>query len=148
MGRLTQAILKFGKAETSAALASAVDFGLTIFLAKIVKIWYAQASFFGALAGGIINCYVNYRWVFDKQEQRKPLLILKYFVVWSFSILFNTAFLEVPRQCRCCCGYMVFYRTFGHALCHCKGYCSCNCCYFMELSDATHLCFLQFTLAQ
>ncbi len=91
MGRLTQAILKFGKAETSATLASAVDFGLTIFLVKIVKIWYAQASFFGALAGGIINCYVNYQWVFDKQEQRKPLLILKYFVVWSFSILFNTA---------------------------------------------------------
>ena len=81
----------FGKAESSAILASAADFGLTIFLVRALEVWYAWASFFGALAGGIINCYVNYRWVFDKQEQRKPLLILKYFVVWSFSILFNTA---------------------------------------------------------
>ena len=91
MGRLTKEMLTFGKAETSAIVASTVDFSLSFLLVQAVGTWYAQASFFGALAGGIINCYVNYQWVFDKQEQRKPLLILKYFVVWSFSILFNTA---------------------------------------------------------
>ena len=81
----------FGKAESSAILASAADFGLTIFLVRALEVWYARASFFGALMGGIVNCYVNYRWVFDKQKQRKPFIALKYFVVWSFSILFNTA---------------------------------------------------------
>ena len=81
----------FGKAESSAILASAADFGLTIFLVRALEVWYAQASFFGALAGGIINCYVNYQWVFDKQEQRKPYIVLKYFVVWSISILLNTS---------------------------------------------------------
>lgn len=84
-------MLTFGKAETSAIVASAVDFSLSFFLVQAVGTWYALASFFGALAGGIINCYVNYRWVFDKQEQRKPYLVLKYFVVWSISILLNTS---------------------------------------------------------
>lgn len=80
----------FGKAESSAILASAADFGLTIFLVRALGVWYARASFFGALMGGIVNCYVNYRWVFDKQKQRKPFIALKYLFVWSFSILFNT----------------------------------------------------------
>lgn len=91
MGRLTKEILTFGKAETSAIVASAVDFSLAFILVQAVGTWYALASFFGALAGGIVNCYVNYQWVFDKQEQRKPYLVLKYFVVWSISILLNTS---------------------------------------------------------
>ena len=84
-------MLTFGKAETSAIVASAVDFSLSFLLVQAVGTWYAQASFFGALAGGIINCYVNYRWVFDKQKQRKPYIVFKYFVVWSISILLNTS---------------------------------------------------------
>ena len=84
-------MLTFGKAETSAIVASAVDFSLSFFLVQAVGTWYALASFFGALAGGIINCYVNYRWVFDKQKQRKPYIVFKYFVVWSISILLNTS---------------------------------------------------------
>ena len=91
MGRLTKEMLTFGKAETSAIVASVVDFSLSFILVQAVGTWYALASFFGALAGGIINCYVNYRWVFDKQKQRKPYLVLKYFVVWSISILLNTS---------------------------------------------------------
>ena len=91
MGRLTKEILTFGKAETSAIAASAVDFSLSFLLVQAVGTWYALASFFGALAGGIVNCYVNYQWVFDKQEQRKLYLVLKYFVVWSISILLNTS---------------------------------------------------------
>ena len=91
MGRLTKEMLTFGKAETSAIVASVVDFSLSFLLVQAVGTWYAQASFFGALAGGIINCYVNYQWVFDKQEQRKPYIVLKYFVVWSISILLNTS---------------------------------------------------------
>lgn len=84
-------MLTFGKAETSAIVASAVDFSLSFLLVQAAGTWYALASFFGALAGGIVNCYVNYRWVFDKQKQRKPYLMLKYFVVWSISILLNTS---------------------------------------------------------
>ena len=84
-------MLTFGKAETSAIVASVVDFSLSFLLVQAVGTWYAQASFFGALTGGIINCYVNYQWVFDKQEQRKPYIVLKYFVVWSISILLNTS---------------------------------------------------------
>lgn len=90
MGRITQVLLTFGKAETSAAVASVVDFALTILLVKAVGIWYALASFFGALVGGLINCCVNYRWVFDKQEQGKPFIALKYLLVWGVSILLNT----------------------------------------------------------
>jgi putative flippase GtrA len=90
MGNIRNAIWTFGKAETSAGIASAADFGITILLAQVCGMWYALASFLGALSGGIVNCCINYRWVFHSQSQKKSNVALKYFLVWTVSIALNT----------------------------------------------------------
>lgn len=90
MTGLRHAILTFCKAETSAMVASAADFGLTVLLAEVAGVWYAYATLMGALAGGIINCCVNYRWVFSATGLSKGGVALRYMAVWIASIALNT----------------------------------------------------------
>lgn len=90
MGKVKDAIFTFGKAQCSAWVASAVDFGMTILLGKIIGIWYVSATFLGALSGGVTNCAINYKWVFHAIGQKKKYVAIKYFLVWSVSIALNT----------------------------------------------------------
>ena len=90
MGNIKNVLFTFGKAQCSAWAASAVDFGVTFILGKLFSVWYPAATFVGALSGGIINCIINYRWVFHAIGQKKRYVVVKYFVVWSVSILLNT----------------------------------------------------------
>lgn len=80
----------FCKAQVSAWLASAVDFLVTIVLAKFCGLFYLYATFIGSVAGGITNCVVNYGWVFHAGECRKAWVAVKYLFVWGMSILLNT----------------------------------------------------------
>ena len=82
--------MTFGKAETSASIASVVDFGMAIVMANVFHVWYAFASFLGALSGGIVNCCINYKWVFKSKGLKKKNVAFKYFVVWGISIALNT----------------------------------------------------------
>lgn len=80
----------FIKAQLSAQFASFVDFVVTILLAKLFGLFYLYATFLGSVAGGFVNCAINYRWVFHSAECKKTHVALKYIVVWGGSILFNT----------------------------------------------------------
>ena len=91
MGNLKRALLTFGKAETSACLASVVDFGVTILLAEVVHVWYAYATFVGAVSGGVVNCCINYKWVFCPEGLTKRGVAFRYLVGWGGSICFNTS---------------------------------------------------------
>ena len=51
-------------AQCSALVATCFDFLLTIVLARFAHMWYAYATLLGAIFGGIVNCCINYRWVF------------------------------------------------------------------------------------
>lgn len=90
MGDLRKAILTFTKAQCSAGGASAVDFGMTLFLTELCGIWYAYATFVGAICGGLTNCFINYRWVFHAFDVKKKRIAMRYLFVWSVSILLNT----------------------------------------------------------
>ena len=90
MGKIRNEILTFAKAQLTAQVATIVDFGMTIFLAEACGMWYAYATFLGAVSGGIVNCCLNYRWVFHAQGQKKKYVALRYFLVWTGSILLNT----------------------------------------------------------
>ena len=46
----------------SAQIASAADFATTLFLVNLCGLYYVSATFVGALAGGIVNCCINYKW--------------------------------------------------------------------------------------
>lgn len=90
MGNLRDAILTFSKAQFSSWVASAVDFAVTILLAEIIGVWYAYATFIGAICGGITNCCINYRWVFHAFGMKKKYIAVRYMIVWGGSILLNT----------------------------------------------------------
>lgn len=90
MGKLRREVTIFCEAQLSAILATTIDFGLSFILAELVSIWYVAASFIGAVSGGIVNCVVNYRWVFKAKGIRKNTMAIKYFTVWTGSILLNT----------------------------------------------------------
>lgn len=92
MGDISRQIVTFCKAETSAAVASAVDFAVTLILAELLGVWYGYATFIGALSGGVVNCSVNYRWVFTAQPMGKVQIAMRYLLVWVGSILLNTLF--------------------------------------------------------
>ncbi len=92
MGKLRHEIWTFSKAQFSAQIATIADFSISMVLAELIGIYYVWASFSGALSGGIVNCIMNYRWVFDDtQELKKRAIALKYAIVWTGSILLNTA---------------------------------------------------------
>ena len=71
-------LVTFCKAEASAVVASAADFAVTLILAELLGLWYVCATFIGAVTGGVVNCMVNYRWVFSAQRLGKMRLALRY----------------------------------------------------------------------
>ena len=80
----------FMKAQLSAQIATVVDFLITILLVKLFGIYYLYATFIGSVIGGIVNCVMNYKWVFKAEDCKRLHVAIKYFVVWGGSILINT----------------------------------------------------------
>lgn len=77
-------------AQCSALVATCFDFLLTIVLARFAYMWYAYATLLGAIFGGIVNCCINYRWVFHAFGLKKKYIALRYLIVWMGSIALNT----------------------------------------------------------
>ncbi|MCR6505240.1 GtrA family protein [Bacteroides sp. KH569_7] len=80
----------FFKAQISAQFASFVDFLVTILLVKAFAVFYLYATFTGSVVGGIVNCAVNYGWVFHASNCKKTHVAVKYLFVWGGSIILNT----------------------------------------------------------
>ena len=104
MNNVKEKAIMFGKAQCSAWVASAVDFGITLILTSLVDVWYGYSTFIGAVCGGLTNCGINYRWVFHTFGMKKKYVALRYTFVWVGSIrgcvleLSSTTHIRVPRQ--------------------------------------------------
>ena len=48
------------------------------------------ATFTGSVVGGIVNCVINYGWVFHAEDCKKTHVAVKYLFVWGGSIILNT----------------------------------------------------------
>lgn len=90
MGKIKHELLTFGKAELTASMASAVDFGVAFLLSDIIGIYYGLANAIGVMGGGITNCCLNYRYVFGDSHRRKRSVAWRYFVVWGISWMLNS----------------------------------------------------------
>lgn len=90
MAGLRLHLLTFCKAEASALVASGADFALTIALVELLGVWYGYATLAGAIVGGVVNCAVNYRWVFQARHLGHMGVAMRYLVVWVGSIVLNT----------------------------------------------------------
>lgn len=85
-----RAVQVFFKTQLSAYVASLADFLVAVSLVKFSSLPLLYATFSGSLAGGMVNCVINYGWVFHADDCKKWHVALKYFLVWSGSILLNT----------------------------------------------------------
>ena len=90
MGNLKTTVVTFTKAQCSAWVASCVDFGMTLMLVSLCGVWYGYATLIGAFTGGLVNCGINYRWVFHAFGLKKKYVALRYVFVWVGSIALNT----------------------------------------------------------
>lgn len=80
----------FMRAQFTSQISSAIDFLVTIVLAKLFDIYYVLATSMGSVAGGIVNCTINYYWTFKSKECKKKYVLIKYTLVWIGSICLNT----------------------------------------------------------
>ena len=87
---MRNAVTTFCKAQFSAWIATCVDFSVSLVLARVCGLWYAYATFLGAVSGGVTNCFINYRWVFHALGMKKKYVALRYLLVWIGSIALNT----------------------------------------------------------
>ena len=87
---LKKELFTFCKAQGSAAFATLCDYAMRVLLDKIININYVSATFLGAVTGGLVNCIINYRFVFGT-DRRKRDVAWRYMVIWAGSVLLNTA---------------------------------------------------------
>jgi putative flippase GtrA len=78
------------KAQASSLVASATDFGVTIFAVNLFGWWYLAASITGTVTGGAVNFYVNRKWVFESESTAIKWQILKYILVWAGNLIIVT----------------------------------------------------------
>ena len=83
--------MKFIRAQISALIASGTDFSVTFILASILGCWYLLASIVGTVSGGLLSFSLNRRWVFKQTEQERKRQFMRFVLIWSASLLLNTA---------------------------------------------------------
>lgn len=82
-------IFTFLRAQFSSQLASLTDFGITILLTNFFGVFYGNATLFGNISGGIVNCIVNYKWTFKAQDSNLKHVAVKYVAVWLVNLFLN-----------------------------------------------------------
>ncbi|MDE6860313.1 MAG: GtrA family protein [Duncaniella sp.] len=88
-------ISTFLRSSVSSQMASWVDLGMSMLFYAFV--FTALDPFYrsnlsvavGAIAGGIVNCCINYRFTFHAKGQSVKAVSVKYFLVWTGSLLLN-----------------------------------------------------------
>ena len=63
-----QSLLVFLRAQLSAQFATLADFVLTFVCFRWLGLYYLLATSLGSIAGGIINCVINYKWTFATKD--------------------------------------------------------------------------------
>ncbi|WP_316798257.1 GtrA family protein [Pedobacter frigidisoli] len=85
------ALLTYIKAQGSSLTASAVDFSITVVARNFLGLWYVLASVLGTVSGGVVNFYVNRKWVFESQTLNMKRQIARYILVWVGNLVIVTA---------------------------------------------------------
>ena len=88
-------ISTFLRSSVSSQVASWIDLGMSMLFYSFVFV--ALAPFYrsnlsvavGAIAGGVVNCCINYRFTFHAAGQSVKAVGIKYFLVWTGSLLLN-----------------------------------------------------------
>ena len=82
-------IKTFIKAQATSLAATAVDFGITIFLREILLASVMSANTTGNILGGILSFMLGRQWVFEGHSKTLQIHASRYLVVWVGSLLLN-----------------------------------------------------------
>lgn len=96
MGKFTdkflhgRGIFMFLRSVVTSQISSFVDFATSFVLYAWVGFSSAWATAMGAVAGGIVNCTINYKFTFRLRECSYTAIGIKFFMIWLGSMLLNT----------------------------------------------------------
>jgi len=83
------------KYNTSAVIATLVDYTLFIVLSEIFNVWYLLSSVIGLVAGGVTSFLLERSWTFNKTGGKLSKQAVRYFITWIISIVLNSAGLYI-----------------------------------------------------
>lgn len=72
-----------------------VDFMTSFIVFAWVGFAAGNAAAAGAIAGGVVNCTLNYRWTFRGSHCPVANVAVKYFMIWAGSLLLNAYGTEI-----------------------------------------------------
>ncbi len=85
----SRGIFMFIRSSISSQISGYVDIVVSIGLVALhVSEWLATPL--GAVAGGIVNCCLNYRFTFRVSGYSRRAVAVKFFFVWVMSLILNT----------------------------------------------------------
>lgn len=67
-----------------------IDFGVSVIMFSLAGFKPIYAAAIGAVAGGIANCLINYKFTFRDKESPWKAVVIKYLLVWIGSLLLNS----------------------------------------------------------
>lgn len=83
-------VFTFMRSVCASQAASWVDLGTGFVLFSFAHFLPWVSTAIGAVAGGIINCIINYKFTFHAQDCPWKAVMVKYALVWLGSILLNS----------------------------------------------------------
>lgn len=83
-------LFMFLRSSVSSQIASWIDLGLGFVLFSWVGLYAWLATAIGAVAGGVVNCCINYKFTFQAKGVNPRCVAVKYLMIWTGSLLFNT----------------------------------------------------------
>ena len=86
-------VIEFSKAQISSLISTVCDFAMTTLVFEIIH-HVVGSTVAGSMAGGITNCFINYRWTFTGTKRSKKGVIWRYLLVWAGSVILNTTATE------------------------------------------------------
>jgi putative flippase GtrA len=87
--------IQFYKFIVVGVVATLVNYSIFYILLEFLKINYLISSAFGFLFGMVIGYFLNRKWTFQIEIKTTNAEIIKYFLVYTFSLILSLIFLKI-----------------------------------------------------
>ncbi len=78
------------KATATSQVSAWTDFLVSLLLFEFTPLGALYSKAIGATTGGVVNCFLNYKWTFRNNDVSKRMVAVKYALVWVGSLLLNS----------------------------------------------------------
>lgn len=89
INRKRKSIFILIKASVSSQISAWTDFLMSLISFAWIGLDAKYAAAVGAIAGGVVNCCINYKWTFKAEDCSYRSVAVKYLMVWLGSFFFN-----------------------------------------------------------